>query len=166
MPIAVPERGSGPRKTGCPSPKKGRRTTVISPRAPFLVAGLPPETLCRSGFSPLPASCFPGGSLLPSTSLLPGCGFPSRCFPRHRIPPRGIRFPGHPFPDTIFSPPCLSGALPVLAQVARQGELGDAQRRAAVGDQRDLFGGIGALVGDVRCSTRRAPIRRVCARAP
>ena len=107
VPIAVPERGSGPRKTGCPSPKKGRRTTVISPRAPFLVAGLPPETLCRSGFSPLPAPCFPGGSLLPSTSLFPGCGFPSQCFLRHRIPPCGIRFPGHPFPDTIFPRPAF-----------------------------------------------------------
>lgn len=146
MPIAVPERGSGPRKTGCPSPKKdgARRSYPLVRR--FSLPDFPPETLC----CPSRRHAFRAVPFLPSTSLLPGCGFPSRCFPRHRIPPRGIRFPGHPFPDTIFSPPCLSGALPVLAQVARQGELGDAQRRAAVGDQRDLFGGIGGLVGAVR----------------
>ena len=160
MPIAVPERGSGPRKTGCPSPKKGRRTTVISPRAPFSLPDFPGNVV-PFRFSPLRRHAFRAVPLLPSTSPFPGCGFPSQCFLRHRSSLRHPLFPGHRF-QTLFFSPCPGRT---FAQVAS----GNSVMRSVVqpGDQRDLFGGL-AVVGAYgwgRRSPGRAPIRRVPAPA-
>ena len=98
-----PGKGLRPPENGLPLPEKGRRTTVISPRAPFLVAGLPRKRCAvpvfhpsrRHAFRAVPFfrqppfsrvagsrhSVFSGTGSLPAASAFPDTRFQTLFFP-------------------------------------------------------------------------------------